>query len=73
MMNYIYEGLMLAESGVVSLIIDPPGRGRPNDMQKMNRSELRLIPCGSDSLATATVAMPRRISVRAIEGHPCMS
>ncbi len=41
MMNYISEGIILAESGVVSLIIDPPGRGRPNDMQQMNGSEMR--------------------------------
>jgi dipeptidyl aminopeptidase/acylaminoacyl peptidase len=41
MMNYISEALLLADSGVVSLIIDPPGRGRPNDMQKMNGSEMR--------------------------------
>lgn len=41
MMQYISEAAMLAESGIVSLIIDPPGRGRPNDMQKMNGAEIR--------------------------------
>ena len=41
MMNYISEAAMLADSGVVSLIIEPPGRGRPNDMQKMNGAEMR--------------------------------
>lgn len=41
MMQYISEASMLAESGVVALIIDPPGKGRPNDMQKMNGAEIR--------------------------------
>lgn len=41
MMQYISEAAMLAESSIVSLIIDPPGRGRPNDMQKMTGAEIR--------------------------------
>jgi len=41
MMNYISEAAMLAESGVVAMIIDPPGRGRPNDMQTMNGAQIR--------------------------------